>query len=71
MTKLYTTEIIAIDPLTGELTKYAGQYVPGISFKDAENYCQQNGLGYCKVIGVLISEVDMQGKETRFNIQYN
>ena len=63
---LYTTEIKAICPITGELLTYSGQYVPGISFKDAENYCQQNGLGYCKVTGELIEEVEISGKVTEY-----
>ena len=55
--KLYTTTITAIDPYTGFLTKYTGPNVPGISFTDAQNYCDNNGLGYCQVDGVLISKI--------------
>lgn len=46
---LYTTLIEAICPIDGELKLYRGQDVPGISFADAQNYCNRNGLGYCKV----------------------
>lgn len=53
----YTTEIQAINPLTGELTTYYGPNVPGISFSDAEDHCQRNGLGYCKVVRQLVSEI--------------
>lgn len=53
----YCTSIRAVDPKTGELATYCGPEVPGISFKDAEDYCQRNGLGYCKVDGRLISEI--------------
>jgi len=55
--KLFTTQIKAIDPRDGKLKTYSGQHVPGLSFEDAEMYCQQNGLGYCKVTGELITEV--------------
>lgn len=50
---LFATQIQAINPLTGELTLFAGPNVPGICFSDAENYCQNNGLGYCKVTGMI------------------
>lgn len=55
--KTYSTSIRAIDPLTGEMKTWAGPNVPGIAFFDAERYCQQNGLGYCKVDGELVSEI--------------
>lgn len=54
---LYVTEIKAIKPSTGELTTYGGPNVPGSSFKDAQDYCEENGLGYCKVVGELVSEI--------------
>lgn len=66
--KLYTTEIIAIDPLTGLLTKWCGPRIPSLSFEDAENYCQENGLGYCKITGEFICEIDENGSiENNFN----
>lgn len=54
---LYVTEIRAIDPITGEMKTWAGPNVEGISMGDAENNCQSNGLGYCKVIGQLVAEI--------------
>ena len=57
----YTTKIKAIDPLTGILTEYCGPFIPGISFEDAENYCQTNGLGYCEVVGKLIEMQSFDG----------
>jgi hypothetical protein len=54
---LYVTEIKAISPNTGELTTFLGPNVPGISEQDAQDYCENNGLGYCKVIGELIAEI--------------
>jgi len=53
---IYITEIKALSR-NGELKTWAGPNVPGISFKDAEEYCQRNGLGYCRVIGLLESEI--------------
>ena len=54
---LYTTLIRATDPLDGELKTWMGPYVPGISFSDAESYCQNNGLGYCKVDAQYLGEI--------------
>lgn len=54
---LYVTEIQAIDPRTGEMKRWGGPDVPGLTHAMAEEYCQQNGLGYCKVIGLLVAVV--------------
>lgn len=55
---MYTTLIKAISPIDGELKIYQGPNVPGISFNDAQNYCEMNGLGYCKIDGLLIAEIN-------------
>jgi len=55
--KLFTTELKSIDPKDGVLKTWMGQYVEGISIQDAQNYCEQHGLGYLKVLGELISEI--------------
>ena len=55
--KLFTTKIKAIDPRDGKLKIWLGPNVPGLSFEDAEMHCQQNRLGYCKVIGEIVKEV--------------
>lgn len=54
---LYATILKAIDPKTGELASYMGPNVPGISFEDAQHYCDTNGLGYCQVYGLLVAEI--------------
>ena len=56
---LYATEIKALNPHTGNLTVYAGPQVKGISFDDAQNYCDNN-IGYCKVVGLLIAEISIE-----------
>lgn len=63
MIELYTTEIKAIDPETNELLRWQGPHVPGISFRDAQEYCQRNGLGYCIVTGKLVGEIDFGPNE--------
>lgn len=55
--KYFVTEINAICPISGELKRFCGPNIPAISFNMAVNYCQTNGLGYCKVIGVLVAEI--------------
>lgn len=54
--KIWTTEIKAIDPLTGELKTWCGDYVHAPTFELAQQWCEMN-KGYLKVIGELISEI--------------
>ena len=63
---LYVTEIKAICPHTGEMKTYGGPDVPGISFEDAQFFCDTKGLGYCKVVGKLVAEVPC--KEGKFGL---
>ena len=58
----YATQIQAIDPKDGVLKTWAGKNVPALSFKDAEKYCQTHELGYCKVVGQLISVIPTDEK---------
>jgi len=52
--KIWSTAIEAVDPVTKELTLWAGPYVPGQTRREAEDYCDRNGLGYCEVVGMFI-----------------
>ena len=58
MEKTWLTEINAICPQTGVLRRYAGQDIKAITKKLAEEYCQLYGLGYLKIVGELVAEVD-------------
>lgn len=60
---LYVTEIKAFSPKNNEVKTYCGPHVPGISFTNAQEYCENNGLGYCKVVGLLIAEIPCDEKE--------
>lgn len=53
----FTTKIKAIDYIDGELKTWGGPIIEAISYKDAEYFCQENGLGYCEVDGILVSEI--------------
>lgn len=55
--KIWLTEIMAIDPNDGKLKKWCGPDIKAFTPTLAEQYCQQNGLGYCKVIGELVREI--------------
>lgn len=55
--KKWTTTIKAVDPLTAELKNWCGPHITAISWRDAELFCQRNGLGYCQVDGELIAEI--------------
>jgi hypothetical protein len=59
----YTTEIIAIDPMDGELKAFRGPYVPGLTFKDAQRNCDLNGMGYCRVDGKINMDISFDGKQ--------
>lgn len=55
--KQWSTEISAHDPATGVLKIWCVPHVPGISLEDAQQYCNDHGMGYCKVCGLLIAEM--------------
>lgn len=56
--KLWVTEIRAIKPgTTDDMRTYGGPNVPGISAKDAQDYCEREGFGYCMVVGELVAEI--------------
>lgn len=55
--KKWCTEIRAIYPPTGELSTFQGPYIEAPSAELAQEYCEKNGLGYCKVNGELIAEI--------------
>jgi len=56
--KTFTTLIKAVNQKTGELQYFAGQNVQAETIEDAQEYCNKNGLGYCKVDGEFISETE-------------
>jgi len=63
----FITSIQAIDPRDGELKEWAGPNISAISFENAERYCQGNGLGYCKVVGLLVTVIDERTEQSTTN----
>ena len=59
----FTTIIKAIDPLDEELKTWEGPLIQAISWTMAEQYLQENGLGYCKIHGLLHSYISLEGDE--------
>ena len=59
----FTTRIKAKCPHTGDLLSYSGPLIRAISIKDAQQWCDNNGLGYCEVTCIVVStgEVDEEG----------
>lgn len=73
---LFTSELRAIDPTDGELKLWQGPNIPAISLSMAESFCQQNGLGYLTITGILVKEIEVDSnlnklKETDFNHRDN
>jgi len=65
-TKMWTTEIWAIDnkiavrsTAVWNVKKWQGPHVPGTTIEDAQRYCDTHSLGYCRVVGELIAEGEM------------
>lgn len=47
--KKWITEIRAISPATEELGTFSGPSIEAASKQEAIEYCENNGLGYCRV----------------------
>ena len=65
--KQWLTEIIAICPITNKLKKWAGPKVPGFTQNDAQIFCNNNGFGYCRVIGQEIENDDGHFNPQHYN----
>ncbi len=69
--RYFTTELRAINVENGELCTFRGQLIEAISFQDAKDYCNENGLGYLKITGELVEYVELDGTRTNQNLTYN
>jgi hypothetical protein len=66
----YTTKIKAICPITNELTTFFGPNVQGITPYFAQEYLNNNYLGYCKVDELLYAEIDETTNEITYYNSY-
>jgi hypothetical protein len=64
---IWLTEIQAVDPETGVLCKWSGPRVEADTKHEAYNYLQTNGLGYCRVLGKLIVDIDLTEHDINMN----
>lgn len=49
----FATSIKAIDPVSGQICDFSGPVIEAKTWSAAETYCQENGLGYCKVTAII------------------
>lgn len=49
----FATSIKAIDPISGQICDFSGPVIEAKTWSAAETYCQENGLGYCKVTAII------------------
>lgn len=55
--KKWVTEILAIDPVDGQLKKWFGPFVEGPTKELAQEWCNNNYCGYLRVMEELVAEV--------------
>jgi len=66
---VFTTEIKAL--VNGEIKTFAGPNISGVSYSDAQHYCEENGLGYCVVDGILNQEILEDGTVIKYDTWEN
>ena len=54
--KTFITEIWALDYKTGKFELWSGPEIEAPDMDGAQTFCDENGFGYCKVIGEKLSE---------------
>ena len=54
----YLTEIMAICPKDNVIKTYGCPNVPAENASDAQEWLDDNGLGYCKVIGKIVATIE-------------
>lgn len=65
---VFRTTILAVDPKSGELLSWDGPNIEAISKQLARHYCDTHGLGYLKIEGIVVAEVDQKSvKSSHFD----
>lgn len=57
--KTFITEVIAINPKNDYLETWAGPEIEAETIEQAQAWCDENGFGYCIVIGEKLFENEM------------
>jgi len=66
--KKWCTEIYALCPVTNDMKVFQGIAVDAISPRLAQEWCLENGFGYCRVTGEeLVGIIEEDGSEIKFN----
>ncbi|WP_212005765.1 hypothetical protein [Chitinophaga sp. HK235] len=55
--RTWETIIRATDPVTGELKTFGGPNIQAPSQQLAHEYCQANGMGYCRIGNEIVAEI--------------
>lgn len=53
--KFWSTKIKAICPIDGELKTFEGPHVPGLTKIAAQDFCNNNLLGFCEVTDLQVT----------------
>lgn len=57
--RTFVTEVQAIDPTDGLLKTFEGLRIESINPKMAQKWCNENGLGFLKVVGELVCDISL------------
>ena len=68
--KRYMTLIQAINPKTGKIDTFMGPNVIAYSKREANNFCQNNGLGYCVIGDEIIDEINISDNLNLLGMKY-
>lgn len=65
----WATTLVALDPEDGQLKRWQGPHIPGITYEDAQKYIRVSNMGYLTIIGQLVadSREHMDPYKTRLN----
>lgn len=59
----FATTIKAIDPISGQICDFSGPVIEAKTWSAAQKYCDENGLGYCKISGIIEDEPVLSGED--------
>ena len=65
----YLTEIWALCPKDNVIKQYGGPNVPADTASEAQEWLDENELGYCKVIGKIVSTIETPDGFFHYNVE--